>query len=93
MNPQFESLISLSECESDMDESMILRLYSLDEPFRVIQTIEVGTICEARELVDKHIDGSGYTNLKTADDADYSMRYTATTPNGRAGRNVAAIDF
>lgn len=76
-----------------MDDSMILRLYSLDENFRVIQTIEVGTICEAREIVEKHINGSGYKNLKTVDDADYSMRYTATTPNGRNGRNVAAIDF
>lgn len=72
---------------------MILRLYSLGDDFRIIQTIEVGTICEAREIVEKHIDGSGYTNLKTVDDADYSLRYTATTPNGRAGRNVAAIDF
>lgn len=76
-----------------MDESMILRLYSLDENFRIIKTIEVGTICEAREIVEKHINGSGYKNLKTVDDADDSMRYTATTPNGRAGRNVAAIDF
>lgn len=76
-----------------MDEMMILRLYSLDGEFKTIQTIEVGTICEARELVEKHIDGSGYTNLKTVDDADFGMRYTATTPNGRSGRNVAAIDF
>jgi hypothetical protein len=76
-----------------MDESMILRLYSLDGNFKVIQTIEVGTICEAREIVEKHIDGTGYKNLKTVDDTDYSMRYTATTPNGRAGRNVAALDF
>lgn len=76
-----------------MDEMMILRLYSLGQDFKVIRTIEVGTICEAREIVEKHIDGSGYTNLKTVDDADYSMRYTATTPNGRPGRNVAAIDF
>ena len=72
---------------------MILRLYSLGDDFKVIKTIEVGTIYEAREYVEKHINGSGYTNLKTVDDEDYHMRYTATTPNGRAGRNVAAIDF
>ena len=76
-----------------MNETMILRLYSLGEDFKVIKTIEVGTICEAREYVEKHINGSGYTNLKTVNDDDFGMRYTMTTPKGRAGRNVAAIDF
>jgi hypothetical protein len=55
--------------------------------------VEVSTTSEAKTVVEKHIENSGYTNLKTVDDEDYSLRFTATTPNGRPGRNVAALDF
>jgi hypothetical protein len=78
-----------------MDEKMVLRLYSLGNnlDFRVISNVEVSTTSEAKTVVEKHIENSGYTNLKTVDDEDYSLRFTATTPNGRPGRNVAALDF
>lgn len=72
---------------------MILRLYSLDGNFKIVSTVEISTEMEARTIVEKHIAGSGYWNLKVVDDEDYSLRFTATTPAGRAGRNVAALDF
>lgn len=76
-----------------MEEKMLLRLFTLEGEFKTLKTIEVGTICEAREYVERHLADSGYTNLKTIEDDDYSLRYIADPPKGRKGRNVASIDF
>lgn len=76
------------------NQGMILRLFSLEGNFITIQKIEVQTFDEAKAIVAKHIEGSGYRNLQYVDDEDgYTTRFTATTPNGRPGRNVASIHF
>lgn len=76
-----------------MDEKLILRLYSLDTEFCIVSTVEVSSEFEAKTIVEQHIKDSGYTNVRMVDDEDYSLRFTATTPNGRNGRNVASLDF
>jgi hypothetical protein len=72
---------------------MPLRLYSLSGDFKIVRTVEVKTIPEARAAVEAHIAGSGYTNLRTKDDDDMSLRFIADPPVGRKGRNVAALDL
>jgi len=61
--------------------------------FRTVATHEVATTDEARKLVETHAASGGYMRVKTADDGDGSLRFTATTPGGRAGRNVAFLDY
>lgn len=72
---------------------MSLRLYSLGKKFEIVKTIEVMTINEAKALVIMHLENSGYSNLRTVDDADYSIRFIADPLTGRKGRNVAQIDY
>lgn len=72
---------------------MHLDLYTLTGEFRVERTVVVATATEARAIIEKHLEGSGYTNLKMADCDGYSTRYTARTPGGRGGRNVANLDL
>lgn len=72
---------------------MRLRLYSLEGKFSVVKTIDVESVSEARLAVQNHTFGSGYTNLRTIDDEDMSLRFIADPPIGRKGRNVASLDF
>lgn len=77
-----------------MDEQTIpVRLYSLGKDFRIERTVEVLTMEGARAEVEAHIAGSGYTNLRTKDDGEGSLRFIADPPKGRKGRNVASLDF
>lgn len=71
-----------------------ITFYSLAGKFAAIRQASFGTLAEAWSAVEQHIEGSGYTQLRTMMDADdYTLRYTATTPGGRRGRNVAICDF
>lgn len=69
-----------------------LKLMTLTGRFETQLEIELATMAEVRETVRQHIAQSGYTNLKEIDDAD-SIRFTARTPGGRGGRNVAYADL
>jgi hypothetical protein len=70
-----------------------LSLYSLSGKFEVVRRVEVETLDAARQLVEAHIAGSGYSNLRTKTDDDYTTRFIADPPVGRKGRNVASIDL
>ena len=72
---------------------MPLALYSLADDFKVTARVNVSTVEEARKIVSEHIQNSGYTNLRTIDDEDYSLRFVADPPKGRKGRNVASLDL
>jgi hypothetical protein len=46
----------------------------------------------ALAAVKAYAEAAGYTNVREVEDVD-SFRYTARTPGGRGGRNVAFADF
>lgn len=75
------------------NEGMPLRLYSLGKAFEVVSTQNVKTTEEANIIVAKHLEGSGYTNMRTKDDGEYNIRFIADPPQGRKGRNVATLDY
>lgn len=72
-----------------------VRFYSLDgSKFRTIRTEEYADQKTAFAAVLAHATEAGYTNVRElSDDDGWSIRYTATTPNGRHGRNVASADL
>lgn len=52
------------------------------------------TVKAATEAVEAHAACHGFTKVKLVDEHDMdSVRWTATTPGGRTGRNVAWGDF
>lgn len=71
---------------------MTLKLMTLTGKFRVERTEEVADTQSAMALVLSHAHSGGYTNVKPVQDVE-SIRYTARTPGGRGGRNVAYLDF
>lgn len=70
---------------------MSLRLVSLTGAFRTVSTIEIEP-SEALAIVKAHADSGGYRDVRVLDDGE-GIRYTATTPGGRRGRNVAFGDY
>jgi len=72
---------------------MMLRLIRTDgKNVDTVSEQEVTTGTEALAIVEKHAAANGMTRVKVVD-AEDSLRYTATTPGGRAGRNIAFLDF
>lgn len=74
---------------------MLLRLQSLAGKFRTVETRHVANTQEALAVVEAHVKPHGFTNVHAVEDEDPSdgWRYTAKTPGGRNGRNVAYLDF
>lgn len=71
---------------------MTLRLMTTTGAFKTVFTHEVDTVTEARALVEAHAAANNMTNVKYEGDID-NARFTATTPGGRRGRNIAFLDF
>lgn len=71
---------------------MSLRLVSLTGAFRTVSTVEVEP-SEALAIVKAHADSGGYRDVRAVEDGIDGVRYTATTPGGRRGRNVAFGDY
>lgn len=47
----------------------------------------------AKRAIEKHATDGGYRNVKEVmDESGDSLRFTATTPGGRGGRNIAYWD-
>jgi hypothetical protein len=61
--------------------------------FREVGRATFPTSMAATAAVKLHAELAGFTNVKLVDDDDESLRWTATTPGGRAGRNVAFGDW
>lgn len=77
-----------------MDEPMKLRLIACSgATVRTVAEHDVATVSEAWQLVETHATTNGMTNVKMLDEQDgYSWRFTATTPGGRPGRNIAFLN-
>jgi hypothetical protein len=69
-----------------------VRFCTLVGKFVIGETKEFPDMKAATESVKAYAATHGFTKVKIADDDDdfgNSLRFTCTTPNGRAGRNVA----
>jgi len=67
---------------------------TLTGKFAVERTETFATGKEAMAAVVAHATAGGYSNVQVVmDDDPCSMRYTARTPGGRGGRNVAFGDL
>ncbi len=62
---------------------------ALSGPFKVVKTENFPDNVSALAAVKKYAEAAGFTQIKTADNDGDGWRYTARTPNGRHGRNVA----
>lgn len=69
-----------------------VRFYTLTEKFGVVRSEDFDSMGNAKSAVNDYLRETGYINLRFVDDEDFTIRCTATTPNGRAGRNVASIE-
>lgn len=71
-----------------------VRFMALTGAFRTVRTEEFPSMTEATAAVVAYATAGGYTNVQRRDDEadDMSVRFTARTPKGRAGRNVAFAD-
>ena len=70
-----------------------VRFATLAGPFRLLgETKHFDTPAAALAAVKEYAEAAGYSNIKPVEDAD-SVRYTARTPGGRGGRNVAFADW
>jgi hypothetical protein len=68
--------------------------YTLTGSLRLVKTETFKSVSEAVEAARKYAEPEGYTNIKeTEDDPIDGFRITGTTPNGRAGRNIAFGDW
>ena len=69
-----------------------LKLMTLTAPFEIARIHQTRDMAHAMTLVQEYTHAAGFRNVKVTLEDDYTYRYTATTPNGRAGRNVAYLD-
>jgi len=76
--------------------AMVLRLMTCSGTLATLREVDVmGGMKEALRIVEAHAKANGFTDVKVVTDDEYygySYRYTATTPGGRAGRNIAFLD-
>ncbi len=69
-----------------------IRFMSLDSSFKTVKTSKFPTLKEATDAVITYAASAGFTGIKVVEDGD-GYRFTAKTPNGRSGRNVAYGDY
>lgn len=72
---------------------IFLRLATLTGTFALGEPQTVTSEVEARKLVEKHAASGGFTHVALIQEDICSARYTARTPGGRGGRNIAFIDY
>jgi hypothetical protein len=73
---------------------MRVRFMTLAGKFAVASEATFADAKVATAAIEAHAASGGYTNVKAVDDGDYgSIRYTARTPGGRGGRNIAFVDY
>lgn len=97
--PFFLAVLRRLGCMKDKLEvgalAMLLRLQSLEGKFRTVETRRVATTQEALAAVEAHVKPHGFANVHVVEDEDPidGWRFTAKTPGGRNGRNVAYLDY
>ena len=74
---------------------LAVRFMNLDNgPFREMRAEVFATDREALAAVEAHAASAGFSSVrKVQDDEPWHVRYTARTPGGRAGRNIAFADY
>lgn len=71
-----------------------VRFMTLSGKFDVVETQVFDSMADAIKAVTEYVEKEGFTNIRVVDESDIdSIRFTARTPNGRGGRNVAFGDF
>jgi len=69
-----------------------VRFYSVIGSFQTIRNETYSSEEAAKQACKEYAKTTGFTNVKFVDDDECTTRVTATTPNGRAGRNIAVIE-
>lgn len=71
-----------------------VRFFTLSGKFTVAKKEKFPSLTEATKAVAEYASAAGFTNVKLVDgEAEFdSVRWTARTPKGRGGRNVADCD-
>lgn len=69
------------------------RFYSLTGAPSTVREETHPTEAAALAALTAYAEAAGFRAVRTVDDEDgYHIRVTATTPNGRPGRNIGAIE-
>jgi len=70
-----------------------VRLMTLEGPFKIDRKVTCETPEECRRVIESYITSNGYSDLKEVPNDDPGCyRFTAKSPGGRYGRNVAFLD-
>lgn len=69
-----------------------IQFMTLTGDYRTLRTEEFADIGKATLAVQEHATSGGFTKVKSACDGD-QIRFTATSPGGRAGRNIAYMVY
>lgn len=70
------------------------RFYALTGVIRTVREEYFATEAEALDALTRHAIANGFSRVKTHnDDDEWSTRVSATTPGGRAGRNIGSIEY
>jgi hypothetical protein len=71
-----------------------VRFYTLVGKFAVTKTEDFTSEKDALAAVKAYAEAAGFSGVKIVEDGDFDgVRFTAKTPGGRGGRNVAAADY
>ena len=71
-----------------------VRFMTLTGKYTTLREQDYPTKAEAVAAIEAHAASGSYSKVKPVEDYDgYMTRYTATTPGGRGGRNIAYIDW
>ena len=71
-----------------------VRFMSVKGKFRVLKTLDFDNLRQARYDIVEFYSPLGFSNFNLIDtDPGEGGRFTATTPGGRAGRNVAFYEY
>ena len=75
--------------------NLLVRFFTLSGAFTFAGIEKTYTsTAAALAAVKEYAAAGGYTDVKAVDeDGGYSIRFTAKTPGGRAGRNIALADW
>lgn len=68
-----------------------VRYYSLSGKFETLKTEIYPSEQEAKSAITTYANSNGFRNVQFVDEDGYELRVTATTPNGRAGRNIGVV--
>jgi len=73
---------------------LTIRFMQLDKKTAIPENKSFASTDEAIEACKAYAEPLGFTRFKLAEDgSDEGFRITATTPGGRAGRNIAHGDY